>query len=174
MSTKTIVATDHDIQVELVGYMARLWRYGLLLSRQKDVAEELVQATCLRAMERSRQYQPGTRLDRWLFSILHSIWIDEVRTRRVGIGQGYVDAETALVVDGQRDIETRMLANQILRKVDALPEAQRSAVFLTYVEGFSYQEVSELLSIPIGTVMSRLASARLKLATDETGNIRAS
>jgi RNA polymerase sigma-70 factor (ECF subfamily) len=170
MRTHGIIANDYDIRNELVAYMGRLWRYGLVLSRQRDVAEELVQATCLRALERAKQFQPGTQLDRWLFSILHSIWIDDVRSRRVRMGQGFAEASTALVLDGAHDIETRTLANQILRKVDGLPEAQRTTVFLTYVEGFSYREVADLLEIPIGTVMSRLATARAKLAGEDDTN----
>lgn len=144
--------------------MDRLWRYGLVLSRKRDIAEELVQATCLRAIERAHQFQRGTRLDRWLFTILHSIWIDEVRSRRIRMGQGFADAGTELVLDGAHDIETRAMANQLLRKVDALPEAQRGVVFLVCVEGFSYREVAELLKIPIGTVMSRLSAARSRLS----------
>ncbi len=56
------------------------------------------------------------------------------------------------------------MANEVLRRVEALPEAQRATVFLAYVEGMSYREVAEILEIPIGTVMSRLAAARAKLA----------
>lgn len=166
MRTHRRTANDYDLRADIVAHLGRLWRYGLVLSRQRDVAEDLVQATCLRALERSSQFQPGTRLDRWLFSILNSIWIDEVRSRRVRMGQGFVEASSALVLDGAHDIETRTFANQILKKVDALPEAQRAAVFLIYVEGFSYREVADLLAIPIGTVMSRLAAARAKLARD--------
>ncbi len=55
-------------------------------------------------------------------------------------------------------------AAQVIRRVEALPEAQRETVFLAYVEGLSYREVADVLQVPIGTVMSRLAAARLKLA----------
>ncbi|WP_390959943.1 RNA polymerase sigma factor [Pseudomonas moorei] len=144
--------------------MARLWRYGLLLSRQRHVAEDLVQATCVRALERAGQYEPGTRMDRWLMSILHSIWINEVRARRVRQGQGTVDTDNALSFDGEHVAQTHVLASQVIRRVDALPEAQRETVFLAYVEGLSYREVAEVLQVPIGTVMSRLAAARVKLA----------
>lgn len=144
--------------------MARLWRYGLLLSRQRHVAEDLVQATCVRALERAGQFVPGTRMDRWLLSILHSIWLNEVRSRRVRQGQGQVDADSALSFDGEHAAHTHVLATQVIRRVDALPEAQRETVFLAYVEGLSYREVAEVLGVPIGTVMSRLAAARAKLA----------
>ncbi|WP_438826732.1 RNA polymerase sigma factor [Pseudomonas koreensis] len=144
--------------------MARLWRYGLLLSRNKHVAEDLVQATCVRALERANQYVAGTRMDRWLLSILHSIWLNEVRARRVRQGQGVSDADGQLAFDGEYAAQTHVMAAQVIRRVDALPEAQRETVYLAYVEGLSYREVADILQVPIGTVMSRLATARLKLA----------
>jgi len=134
------------------------------LSRQRHVADDLVQATCVRALERARQYEPGTRMDRWLLSILHSIWLNEVRAQRVRQGQGQVDADQALAFDGESVAQTHVLAAQVIRRVDALPEAQRETVFLAYVEGLSYREVADVLQVPIGTVMSRLAAARAKLA----------
>jgi RNA polymerase sigma-70 factor (ECF subfamily) len=80
------------------------------------------------------------------------------------MGGGIIDADTALVLDGAYETETHLMANQVLKLVDGLPEAQRDAVFLAYVEGLSYKEIAEVLDIPIGTVMSRLANARAKLA----------
>ncbi|AWY39346.1 RNA polymerase sigma factor [Pseudomonas putida] len=144
--------------------MARLWRYGLLLSRQRHVAEDLVQATCVRALERAGQFEPGTRMDRWLMSILHSVWLNEVRARRVRDGQGTIEGEEVLSFDGEYAAQTHVMAAQVIRRVDALPEAQRETVFLAYVEGLSYREVADVLQVPIGTVMSRLAAARSKLA----------
>ena len=158
------IASEADIRSGLTENLARLWRYGLVLSHQRDVADDLVQATCLRALERADQFMPGTRLDRWLFSILHSIWLNETRARRVRQGQGFVDAGDALTFDGAYDTETHVMAGQVLRQVNALPEVQRTAVFLVYVEGLSYREVAGILDIPIGTVMSRLAAARAKLS----------
>nr|WP_197678860.1 RNA polymerase sigma factor [Pseudomonas vancouverensis] len=145
-------------------HLARLWRYGLLLSRQRHVADDLVQATCVRALERAGQFIEGTRMDRWLLSILHSIWLNEVRARKVRHGQGWADADQALSFDGEYAAQTHVLAAQVIRRVDALPEAQRETVFLAYVEGLSYREVADVLQVPIGTVMSRLATARAKLA----------
>ncbi|MGY5778680.1 RNA polymerase sigma factor [Rhizobium sp. LEGMi135b] len=163
-AAEDVIASEEDIRTGLSQHLTRLWRYGVVLSRQRDVADDLVQATCVRALERAAQFTAGTRLDRWLFAILHSIWLNEVRSRRVRMGQGFVDADETLVFDGAQETETRVLAGQVLQRVQALPEAQRTAVFLTYVEGLSYREVAEVLDVPIGTVMSRLAAARAKLA----------
>ena len=106
----------------------------------------------------------GTRLDRWLLTIMHSIWLNELRSQRVRQGQGFVDAEQELSFDGETLAQDHVLAAQVIRRVNALPEAQRETVFLAYVEGLSYKEIAEVLHIPVGTVMSRLAAARLKLA----------
>ena len=160
-----MTTSGHDAVMEgLASHLDRLWRYGLVLSGNRSVAEDLVQATCLRALERSHQFEAGTRLDRWLFSILHSIWLNEIRAARYRKGEGLVDAESALVFDGIREIETNILAAQVLKEVQTLPEAQRETVFLVYGEGLTYREAAEILAIPIGTVMSRLAGARARLA----------
>lgn len=151
------------MKADLALHLEALWRYGLVLSRNRDTAEDLVQATCVRALERSHQFLPGTRLDRWLFAIERSIWINELRSQRVRQGAGIVDAEIALVVDGRHEIETNILASQVLREIGKLAEAQRETVLLVYAEGFSYREAAEFLGVPIGTVMSRLATVRERL-----------
>jgi RNA polymerase sigma-70 factor (ECF subfamily) len=156
---------SHDPVIEgIATELPRLWRYGLVLSGNRDTAEDLVQATCVRALERSHQFAAGTRLDRWLIAILHSIWLNEVRSRKVRQGQGLVDADAVLVFDGLRDTETNILAGQVLREVQELPEVQRETVYLVYVEGMTYREAADALAVPIGTVMSRLAAARTRLA----------
>ena len=157
--------SSHDaVRAGLAPLLGRHWRYGIVLSGSRDAAEDLVQATCLRALEKAHQFTPGTRLDRWLFTILHSIWLNEIRAARYRRGAGLVDAETALVFDGIKAIEANISAGQVLRRVQALPEAQRETVFLVYVEGLTYREAAETLGVPIGTVMSRLAGARTRLA----------
>ena len=156
--------TDDPVMSGIEAELPRLWRYGLVLSGNRDTAEELVQATCVRAIERAHQFMKGTRLDRWLISILHSIWLNDIRARKVRQGQGLVDADSALIFDGIREIEANIMAAQVLKEVQGLPEVQRETVFLVYVEGMTYREAAQALSVPIGTVMSRLAAARAKLA----------
>jgi len=157
-------ASRREVTLGLEPCLARLWRYALVLSRANDAADDLVQATCLRAIERADQFVPGTRLDRWLFTILRSIWLNEIRSRKIREGGGFVDAEEALSVDGARQIEANIFVTEVLQAISRLPEAQRETVLLVYGEGYSYAEAAGALGIPIGTVMSRLASARAALA----------
>jgi RNA polymerase sigma-70 factor (ECF subfamily) len=164
MNKNSMSQQRHEVQNGLPPLLKRLWRYGLVLSGNTDTAQELVQATCLRALEKCEQFQPGTDLARWTYTILSSIWKNELRSRKVRMGQGFVDPEIALVADGIREMDTNLLARQVLREVDRLPEGQREAVFLVYGEGLAYREAAEILDVPQGTIMSRLAAARAKLA----------
>jgi RNA polymerase sigma-70 factor, ECF subfamily len=157
-------ASRLEVRAGLQSSLARLWRYALVLSKARDAADDLVQATCLRALERADQFIPGTRVDRWLFAILRSIWLNEIRSRRIREGGGSVDAEDALVSDGVREIETNITAAAVLRAIARLPDAQRETVLLVYAEGYSYAEAAAALDIPIGTIMSRLAAGRAALA----------
>ena len=140
--------------------LPRLWRFGLILSGDAATAEDLAQSTALRALERAGQFQPGTNLDRWCFSILSSIWKNEVRARRVRTGQGMVPVENAGLPDPSPGAEMNILARQVLSAMLALPEAHRETAYLVYVEGYRYAEAAATLDIPIGTVMSRLATTR--------------
>ncbi|QKJ85170.1 RNA polymerase subunit sigma-24 [Paramixta manurensis] len=160
--------TVSEVRSQLGQHLTRLWRYGMVLSRNREVAEDLVQSACVRALERSTQFQPGTRIDRWLFSILYSIWINEIRAQRVRQGQGFIDSDELSAAEDAVSIEDRRQYDSVLQRVSQLPEAQRNAVFLVYVEGFTYQEAAETLSVPIGTIMSRLAAARATLAKQLT------
>jgi RNA polymerase sigma-70 factor (ECF subfamily) len=98
-------ANRPEVRAGLEACLARLWRYTIVSSRSRDAADGLVQATCVRAIEHADQFAIGTRLDRWLFSILWSIWLNEVRARRIREGTGVVDAEQALTSDGAKAIE---------------------------------------------------------------------
>ena len=157
-------ASRREVRAGLEPSLARLWRYALVLSRARDAADDLVQATCLRAIERADQFVPGTRVDRWLFAILRSIWLNELRSQRMREGGGFVAAEEALTTDGAREFETNITISAVLRAIDRLPETQRETILLVYGEGYSYAEAAATLGVPIGTIMSRLAAGRAALA----------
>jgi RNA polymerase sigma-70 factor, ECF subfamily len=157
-------ASRLEVRAGLQSSLARLWRYALVLSKARDAADDLVQATCLRAMERADQFIPGTRIDRWLFAILRSIWLNEIRTQRIREGGGFVDAEDALISDGVREMEANITASAVLRAISRLPGAQRETILLVDAEGYSYAEAATAFGVPIGTIMSRLAAGRAALA----------
>lgn len=136
---------EREIRADLSQCLDRLWRFGMVLSFRSDVALALVEATCVRALERAPVFTSSSRLDYWLFSILHSIWQTKASIR-------------------DENSEMHVMDNAVLRQVTALPEEYRAAVFLAYVEDMSYLEVAEVLAVPISTVMSRLAGARIMLA----------
>ncbi len=157
-------SSENAVREGLPDLLDRLWRFAIVTCGDRATADDLVQATCQRALERADQFRAGTRLDHWTFSILASIWKNHRRAERVRRGHGVIDAEDALIADLAADIETNIFTGQVLAAVNGLPEAQRSVVMLVYVEGWTYKETAMALDVPIGTVMSRLAAARKALA----------
>lgn len=152
-----------EIREAIPDLYPRLWRYALALSGKRDVADDLAQTTCVRALEKHEGYTPGTKLDRWMFRTLHRIWLNELRSAAVRRAGGLVPVDTLDLAAENTDAETNIFAAEVLSNVYKLPEAMRATVMLVYVEGYSYREAADLLEVPIGTVMSRLAAARKKL-----------
>ncbi len=144
--------------------MPRLWRFCQALTRHRPSAEDLLQTTCVRILERPTQYQADTRFDRWAFRVAQSVWLNELRSRRVREGQGFDADPIENLVDPATQPDWMVFHAEVFKAVMDLPEAQRVTMMLVYVEGFSYIEAAETLDIPLGTVMSRLAAARRKLA----------
>lgn len=160
---------DQAVQAQLVALLPRLRRFARGLAGTADQADDLVQAACERALSRIEQWTPGTRLDSWMFRIIQTIWLDERRAVKVRSGEGTIEAESAgpeLSVDGTRDMEAHLTFDAVRRAMTKLPEEQQTVLMLVCVEGQTYKEAAETLSIPIGTVMSRLARARLALGRE--------
>jgi RNA polymerase sigma-70 factor, ECF subfamily len=143
--------------------LPRLWAFSLRLCRNQHDAEDLVQRACVRGLERAHQLQPGTSPLSWMFSIVHSTWISELRARSVRMRSSleWDDNFLETVPDpGARNPETTLINTEIIAAVERLPEAQRTVMILVAVEGLSYAEAAEVLGVPIGTIMSRLSRAR--------------
>jgi RNA polymerase sigma-70 factor (ECF subfamily) len=174
---------DPAVRAQMIALLPRLRRLARSLTGVADQADDLVQAACERALTRIEQWQPGTRLDSWMFRIVQTIWLDDRRAAKVRSGQGQVEAqsdlaEPELTVDGVRRMEAHMTLEGVRAAMAKLPEEQRVVMTLVCVEGQTYKEAAEILSVPIGTVMSRLARARLALARelgqapgDDGGNV---
>ena len=143
--------------------LPRLWAFALRLTRDRHDAEDLVQRACARALERADQLQPDTAPLSWVFSIIHTTWINELQARNIRKQSSveWDDIRVQNVADPSvRTPEENLMNRQIIDAVTRLPEAQRAVILLVALEGLSYTEAAEVLNVPIGTVMSRLSRAR--------------
>jgi RNA polymerase sigma-70 factor (ECF subfamily) len=145
-------------------HMRAVWRLALSLSGKPDVADDLTQATGLRAMEKATQYAEDGRLQGWLMAICRSIWLNEMRVTQIRRAGGLESIDALSQIDGHPEIETNIFAAEVFTKMMALPEAQRATVELVYVQEFTYSEAAEILDVHIGTVMSHMSTARKTLA----------
>lgn len=160
--------SEAEVRAKLEGIYKRLWRYAFALSKSRDSADDIAQATCLKALEKAEQFQTGTHFDRWVFRIAQRLWLNELRSSATRRGTGLVPVDDMEFTDTRPTPEMNILNAEVLTSVLELNEQHRSVVFLAYVEGYSYKECAEILGIPIGTVMSRLAAARRKISTKFT------
>ena len=144
----TSESSRREVRTGLEPCLAHLWRYALVLPGTSDAAEDLVRATCLRAVERADQFVPGAGLDRWPFVNLRSIWLNETRVRRISESGKVVDAKDALGTGGEQAVETEILAADLLKAIGPLTEAQSETVLLVYAEGYGYAETASALENP--------------------------
>ncbi len=151
------------VSQNITNELPHIWRFAVRLTRSQSLAEDLVQKTAVRALERSHQFVVGSKLRSWLFSIMHSIWKNDLRAeqlRRESISDhSELEGYKTTVCSG----ELNQHFNDVVSEVSGLPDAQRIVMLLVCVEGYSYQEVSDILDVKVGTVMSRLARARLTI-----------
>ncbi|WP_457091926.1 RNA polymerase sigma factor [Microvirga sp. P5_D2] len=149
---------------ELVALLPRLRRFALVLCRSPSLADDLVQSACERALAHAASWTPGTRLDAWVFRILRNNWIDHLRrTRTEGMSED-VTVQTEIVGDrGEEPALSKLMLAEVQQCINALPSDQREVLLLVCVEDLAYREAADLLGVPIGTVMSRLARARKRL-----------
>ncbi|HEX5475726.1 MAG TPA: sigma-70 family RNA polymerase sigma factor [Vicinamibacterales bacterium] len=149
-----------------LSYLDSLYGAALRLTRRPADAEDLVQDTYLKAFRAAHQFQPGTNLKAWLFTILHNTF----RNVRRHDGRSPVDVDSEAVDRAQDLTPSARTPEQLLMRatldadlqaaLDGLPETFRQAVWLRDVEELSYADIARVLEIPIGTVMSRISRGR--------------
>lgn len=149
---------------EIEEHMPAIWRFALSLSGRPDVADDLTQATCVRALEKQHQFEGDRPAIGWLVTICRSIWLNELRSYSVRKTGGMETAQPEDLIDRSSNVEMNILASQVYTRIMELPEAQRATVELVYVQQFTYSEAAGILDVPIGTIMSRLSTARTALA----------
>ncbi len=169
MATPTTPADARraSFEGEALVHLDTLHRVALRLTGNAADADDLVQETMLKAYRAWDSYQRGTNAKAWLLTILRHAFINEYRrrTRRPET----VDLETiepfAVFPDVQEQdpqgaFFDRIVDEQVLRAIDALPEAFRETLVLSDAEGLNYQDIARILDVPVGTVKSRLFRAR--------------
>jgi RNA polymerase sigma-70 factor (ECF subfamily) len=148
---------------KLVALLPRLRRYARSLTGSTTDADDLVQSALEKALRSAHQWTPGTRLDWWMFCIVRSVRVDQLRKRsEAALDAGAVEKSLA-PVDGPKVVESRLMLDAVRRAFARLSEEQREILHLVCVDGLAYREAAEILGIPLGTVMSRLSRARLAL-----------
>ena len=146
----------------LIEQIPGLRRYARALTGgKKENADDLVQDTLERAYVKWHLFKLGTDLRPWLFSIMHNVFIDEIRLLKSRVTLNSLD--DALMTQVPASQESHVQVRQTLSAVGLLPTDLREVLVLVSVEEFSYAQTAKILNIPLGTVMSRLSRARTQL-----------
>jgi RNA polymerase sigma factor (sigma-70 family) len=161
---------DELYHKEMVPHMSLLYNYALRLTTNEDDAKDLIQDTYLKAYRFIDKYQSDTNAKAWLFRILKNSFINNYRKSSRTPDQveyseveEYVDllkAENAPVTDMRHDMYDNMLGDDVVRAMESLNEEFRTIIILSDLEEMTYEEIAEILEIPLGTVRSRLHRAR--------------
>jgi len=148
-----------SLRPDLIEHLPRLRRYARALTRDASQADDLVQDTLERALLKLDLWRPGSDLRAWLFTLMHNLFVNRVRTGRL--------QETEL--DEARDIPVSggqmeaLALRDIHTALGRLPAEQREVILLVGLEQFGYAEAARILGVPVGTVMSRLSRGRERL-----------
>jgi RNA polymerase sigma-70 factor (ECF subfamily) len=149
---------------EAILHSAEIYRVALRMTRKKEEAEELVQETFIQAWKSFEKYEPGTNCRAWLYAILFNKY--SAARRKQFSHLKHIQEVDEFVLEHAvmpSSISEHLTDETVIEALDQLPDHFRSVVILTDVYEFKYKEVSEILGVPIGTVMSRLNRARAKL-----------
>ncbi len=146
-------------QPDLIEHLPRLRRYARALTRDASQADDLVQDTLERALIKLDLWQPGSDLRAWLFTLMHNLFVNQVRAGR--LQETELDAARDVpVAGGQMDA---LALRDLHTALGRLPADQREVILLVGLEQFGYAEAARILDVPVGTVMSRLSRGRERL-----------
>jgi RNA polymerase sigma-70 factor, ECF subfamily len=151
-------------------YFDGLYSYAMVLSRDRTEAEDLVQETCVRAIQAMGSLRPDSNIKGWLFTILRNIWFNQLRRRRsaprlieLDLNNHGADFAAPRSKDPHNLYVSNLEHKRVREAIQQLPDDFREVIVLREYEELSYQEIANVLGCPPGTVMSRLGRARSKL-----------
>jgi RNA polymerase sigma-70 factor (ECF subfamily) len=147
-----------SLENDIATLLPRLRRFARSITFHREDADDVVQIAVERALSRSAQWEPGTRLDSWMFRIVKNAWIDEVRSRARRDQLFAPEEEGERVGDDHAEAQQQRMA--IEKAMSLLSEDHRMVIGLVLVDGLPYKEAAEVLEVPMGTLTSRLARAR--------------
>ena len=161
------IADDAPLpQPDLLAAIPRLRRYARVLTGDVHRADDLVQDTLARAWEKRRLWTAGSDLRAWLFTIMHNVFVNQralARRDRMHVSLDDGEGSEAWQIPVRAGQYTRVELTELVAHVGRLPADQREVLVLAAVEELKYEEIAQVLEIPLGTVMSRLSRARAKL-----------
>lgn len=166
---------QQDFRAEMIPHLDALYNFALRLTTDPTDAEDLVQDTIVKAFRFFNSYEKGTNAKAWLFRILKNSYINNYRKKskqphqvdydEVSTYYETVRSEQSDTTDMEDIMYREMLDDQVTRALEKLPEDFRTVVLLCDVEGFTYEEIANMLDVPIGTIRSRLHRGRNLLRT---------
>jgi len=149
------------LEHKLIELRPRLYRMAVSWCSDVMLADDLVQETLNKALVKQAQLKDFSRINAWLFKILHNCWMQHLRSKKPSLD---IDNIELLNNDSpERQLSELHIVDRVRKALEMLPLNQRQIITLIDLEGNSYNQVSEILEIPIGTVMSRLNRARSQL-----------
>lgn len=153
---------SEDQRQALLADLGGLRRFCLSLTGQAADADDLLQATVEKLLEKGMP--ADAHVAKWAYRVCKNVWIDEIRSREVRQRHAQTtDFEEEISDSAEHVAGVELQINRVSRALDTLPQEQRLALTLVTVEGKTYAEAAEILEVPVGTIMSRIARARKNL-----------
>lgn len=156
-----VALSDGDFKRELAAVIPHLRAFGRSLSGNRDVADDLVQETLLKAWAARKRFQAGTNMRAWTFIILRNLYLSQMRRARFKGEWDDLVADRILSAPAGQDKHVELADMQ--RALLHLPQAQREALVLVGAGGFAYEEAAEICGVAVGTIKSRVARGRVAL-----------
>ena len=170
-TTSNIARKRQAFEKEALPHMDALYRTALRMTKNVGDAEDLVQEALVKAYRFWDKFETGSNCRAWLFKIMTNVFINEYRSKSRSpmsvnvddIDDNYLYGQLAANSDGdnpEKELFAKMLDDDVKKAIDELPDDFRIVVVLSFIEGFSYQEIAEIADLQLGTVKSRLHRGR--------------